>query len=393
MQPGYEPIMKYSLKQFILLPLSAIFLGACSSGMNSVLPDKQVEYKREKTADRALEIPPDLTSDRIENRIAGLGSPDSLSTSYTEYTVKRQGQGVSTGTVNTGVLPEIKGISVVREDQDRWLQINAPAESVWPKVVSFWQENGILLEQQDPTVGVMTTGWVENLGDIKTGRVTGFIRGFFSGLYDAGTRDKYRIRLERGDTEEETELYMTHFGMQQSIATNLSGDTEQEVWNVRPRDVQLEAEMLHRLMVHLGVSEAESRAELAAQEQRGVARSQIIKGQDGVSLLIEEPFSRAWRLSGLALDRVGFAVEDRNRSEGVYYVRYNDPTAGSDEGGWLSGLAFWKGDKDIDKQTQYQVQLVADKQGTRVVVNDDQGQRNNSDTALRILTLMQEQIK
>lgn len=386
--------MKSSVKRFVILYLSAVFLGACSSvNMDTVLPDKHVEYKREKITDRALEIPPDLTSERIENRIAGLGTPDGASTSYTEYTVKRQGQSTSTGVAGTGVLPDIKGVSVQREDQDRWLLIDAPAESVWPKVVSFWQENGILLEQQDPTTGVMTTGWLENTADIKSDFITDFIRGVFSGLYDAGTRDKFRIRLERDNNGETTELYMTHFGMQQSIATTTSGDTEQEVWNARPRDVQLEAEMLHRLMVYMGVAEAESRAQLAAQEQRGVARSQIVKGRDGVSLLIEEPFSRAWRLSGLALDRVGFAVEDRNRSQGVYYVRYNDPAAGSEEGGWLSGLAFWKGDKDIDKQSRYQVQLVSEEQGTRAIVNDEQGQRNNSDTALRILTLMQEQIK
>lgn len=295
--------------------------------------------------------------------------------------------------MSTGVLPEIKGVAVVRQGQDRWLKIATPADAVWPQVVSFWQESGILLEEQDPIVGVMSTGWIENVGDIKSDFVTEFIRGVFSGLYDAGTRDKFRVRLEKGEQEGSTEVYMTHFGMQQSIATNTSGDTEQEIWNVRPRDVQLEAIMLQRMMVYLGVSEAESQAQLTAKELRGVARSQIVKGRSGVSLLIEEPFSRAWRLSGLALDRVGFAVEDRNRSQGTYYVRYNDPTAGQDEGGWLSGLAFWKGDKNLDKESRYQVQLQADDRGTMVMVNNDQGERINTDTALRILTLMQEQIK
>ena len=386
--------MKSTLKRFVILYLSVIFLGACSSvNMDTVLPDKHVEYKREKITDRALEIPPDLTSDRIERRIAGLGSPDGATTSYTEYKVKREGQGPGTSSAFSGVLPEIQGIAVIREEQNRWLKIDAPAESVWQQLISFWQENGILLEQQDPITGVMTTGWLENVADIKSDFVTDFVRGIFSGLYDAGTRDKFRVRLERDKDSETTELYLTHFGMQQSIVTTPSGDTDQEVWNIRPRDVQLEAEMLHRMMVFMGVAEAESRAELAAREQRGVARSQIVKGREGVSLLIEETFSRAWRLSGLALDRVGFAVEDRNRSEGVYYVRYNDPYAGSEEGGWLSGLAFWKGSDDVDKESRYQVQLISEEQGTRVVVNDEQGQRSNSDTALRILTLMQEQIK
>lgn len=386
--------MKSSVKQFIVLALSAIFLSACSSmNLNSVLPDKHVEYKREKITDRALEIPPDLTSDRIENRIAGLGTPGSFSTSYTEYAVKREGQGSGTGSTSSGVLPQIESVAVVREDQDRWLHIAGPADSVWPKIVAFWQENGILLEQQDPTIGVMTTGWLENVGDIKSDFVTEFIRGVFAGLYDAGTRDKFRVRLERGEAEDSTDLYLTHFGMQQSIATNTSGDTEQEVWNARPRDMQLEAIMLQRLMIYLGLSEAESQAALAAREQRGVARSQMVKGRDGASLLIEEPFSRAWRLSGLALDRVGFLIEDRNRSQGIYYVRYNDPTTGGEEGGWLSGLAFWRSDEAIADQDLYQIQLIADEKGTRVIVNDEQGQRSQTETAQRILTLMQEQIK
>jgi outer membrane protein assembly factor BamC len=108
--------------------------------------------------------------------------------------------------------------------------------------------------------------------------------------------------------------------------------------------------------------------------------------------LVDETFSRAWRLVGLSLDRVGFAVEDRDRSQGIYYVRYNDPSKEDADKGWLSSLAFWS-DDDIDKTTRYQVKVGTTTERTVVIVADEQGQRDNSPTAIRILTLLQEQIK
>lgn len=378
---------------FTLLSLS-VLLGACSSiNTSKVLPDKQVEYKKERQASSGLEIPPDLTSSTIDNQGVGLDSPTDISTTYSEYQVKREGAAVVGSGKSSGVLTEIKGVSVERDGQDRWLIIDAPPESVWPRVVDFWQSNGILLEQQDPSVGIMTTGWLENKAGVKNDFVTDFIRKAFEGLYDAATRDKYRVRLEDGVAPGTTELYMTHFGMEQEIATGTTGESEQYVWNIRGRDVGLEAVMLRRLMIYLGLSEAQAQAELEAQKQLGASRSQLMKTGEGVRLVIEEPFSRAWRLTGLVLDRVGFAVEDRNRSRGIYYVRYNDPAADVKQGGWFSSLAFWRDDKDLDKASQFQVVLLDGERGTDVVIHDEQGQRDNSPTALRILTLIHEQIR
>lgn len=385
--------MNSSLTKLFILLLVSNLLSACGSmGLDKILPDKQVEYKREKITDTHLEIPPDLTSSRIENRIPGLDTPTAVSTSYKEYTSRTgasQGSG-QTGTIS-GVLPEIEGITVKRIEDDRWLVIDAPAEAVWPRLLNFWQENGLLLDEQNAAAGVMQTSWLENLGDVSSGPVSDFIRQAFSGLYDAGTRDKYRVRLERvGST---TELYLTHFGMQQKIVTNQSGDAEQSVWNHRPRDPQLEAVMLRRLMMYFGVAEAQAQAMVEAGAETRATRSELVKTRGQVGLVISETFPSAWRLTGLALDRVGFAVEDRDRSVGLYYVRYSDPTQGEDEGGWLSSLAFWKGDKDIDKVNRYLVQLTPKDEKTLVTVNNDKGERDNSATAERILTLIQEQIK
>ena len=384
--------MNVSIKRLLILLLPLFILGGCSSnGLDKVLPDKQVEYKREVIADKHLEVPPDLTSSRIENRIPGL---EGGTTTYSEYSgVRKNVGGGSLRSMGKEVLPENPDIKVEREGEDRWLVIKAPADAVWDKLLDFWQENGILLDQQDPTIGVMETTWLENKANVSSGFITDFIQGFFEGAYDAGIRDRFRIRLERGEEPGTTELYLVHFGMEQDFVTGATNEEDQIYWKIRPRDPGLEAIMLNKLMVYMGLAEEEAKARLAAAKEMKGVQSRLVKGGDGVALLVSEPFSKAWRLTGLALDRVGFVVEDRNRSRGIYYVRYNDPMKGSEKGGWLSKLAFWRSNEKVDEAALYQVRVESADDGSRVTVLDDQGKALTSDTDLRILTLIKEQLK
>ena len=151
--------------------------------------------------------------------------------------------------------------------------------------------------------------------------------------------------------------------------------------------------MLRRMMVYFGAADERARVQLASGNRNAPSRSQLVNTGTGAELRIDESFSRAWRLIGLALDRVGFAVEDRDRSQGIYYVRYNDPSKEEADEGWLSKLAFWSDDKDVDKINRYQVKVNSDDAQTSVTVNNEQGQRDGSPTAVRILTLLKEQIR
>lgn len=387
-------MMKIKLSWIAGVALVALALAGCSS-VDDVLPDKAVEYKRERQAERNLEIPPDLTSDRINDRMSVPDNFAGVSTSYSEYLTDRKLRGVEGAAnrpVSGSVLPAIAGVQVMRDDDKRWLQVEAPVEEVWQRVVDFWQEQGVLMQEQDPTVGIMRTAWLENRAEISRDVITDTIRRAFDGLYETGTRDQYRVRLERnGDA---TEVYLTHFGMQEVLEQGSTSGTERTIWVPRERDPDLEAEMLRRMMVFLGSADERARTQLAA---RGAdsrqARSQLVNTQAGTMLLIDDTFSRAWRLVGLALDRVGFAVEDRDRSQGTYYVRYNDPSREDADQGWLSSLAFWSDDKEIDKVNRYLVKVGSREDRTAVVVTDEQGQRDDSPTAIRILTLLQEQIR
>jgi outer membrane protein assembly factor BamC len=381
----------------LILPLIASALAACGSvNVDEVLPDKAVEYKRERQAEKNLEIPPDLTSDRINDKMSVPENFGGVATSYSEYVTDRRLRGADGGTTaqaGGSVLPELRDIEVRRDGDVRWLLVGAPVDDVWQRVNDFWQENGILMLEQDPTVGIMRTSWLENRAEISRDFITDTIRKAFDGLYETGTRDQYRVRLERTENDA-TEVYLTHFGMQEQVIGDGSGGVENTVWVPRERDPELEAEMLRRMMVFLGAADERARTQLAAQGQRKAARSQLINTSEGAQLRIDQQFSRAWRLVGLALDRVGFAVEDRDRSAGIYYVRYNDPSKQDADQGWLSKLAFWSDDKDVDKVNRYQVRVRPGDDGQTVVsVGNEQGERDDSPTAIRILTLLKEQIR
>jgi len=371
-----------------------VWLAGCSSvNVDEVLPDKSVEYKRETQAGRNLEVPPDLTSGRVNDRMSVPDNFSGVPTNYSEYVTDQKIRGTNGGVrASSGlVLAKSPNIEVKRDGDARWLVVEGPAEQIWDRVIAFWQDNGILLEEQDPSVGVMRTSWLENRATISRDLITDTIRRAFDGLYETGTRDQYRVRFEQADTNH-TEIYMTHFGMEEKLVGSGADKGDSTVWTTRPRDPGLEGVMLRRMMVFLGAAEERATAQLKADAKRQKTRSQLIKGRDGAKLVISEEFSRSWRLVGLALDRVGFAVEDRDRSAGVYYVRYSDPAADTEQGGILSSLKFW-GDEKTDKKTQYQIKVALDGNNTAVTVLNEKGAPDQSNTGKRILSLLKEQIR
>jgi outer membrane protein assembly factor BamC len=177
------------------------------------------------------------------------------------------------------------------------------------------------------------------------------------------------------------------------IYPNEAKDTT--VWQPRPVDPELEAEMLRRLMVHLGVDEARAQsiiASAAAQTGSGLAR--IIDGE--ARLRVDEPFDRVWRRVGLALDRVSFTVEDSDRSKGLYYVRYVDSEADNKapKGGFFSKLAFWRGNDDGKaKGDEYRLRVEGRGDWSSVTVAKGEDDMDQSPTARRILDLLQKELR
>ncbi|MEM7407753.1 MAG: outer membrane protein assembly factor BamC [Pseudomonadota bacterium] len=375
----------------LLILMAASLLAGCGGNLQTLIEDvarpDNPEYKSSRRLP-PLEVPPDLTSESIRQTLV---VPSSGEVTLSDLEENR----VLGGVQAAAVLPEQDDIRVERNGDKRWLVINARPEQVWPKMREFWLENGFLIKVENPGIGIMETDWAENRADIPKGMIESVLSKISDSLYSAATRDKFRARLERGADPDSTELYISHRGARE-IRTEVSetvvpDDTYR--WEPRAADPELEAEMLSRMMIYFGVDREVAGQRIAGSRQRA-ARAHLTKDDTGDAVLaLREDFSRAWRRTGLALDRVGFTVEDRDRSRGLYFVRYVDPASeGIEEGGVLSTLAFWKDDPE-PAEREFLISLVGGETSTQIVVLNTEGQRASGATPGRILGLLHEQLR
>lgn len=362
-------------------------LGACSSTEGLLDGGSRIEYKSAQKLP-PLDVPPDLTAPSRDDRYQAPSPAGGTTLSgYQAGRAQQPRPGASS------LLPAVEGVRVKRAGDQRWLVVNEPPEKLWPLLKTFWQENGLLIAREVPEAGVLETEWAENRAKIPDSWMRRTLGSLLEPLHSSGERDKFRTRLEAAPGGG-TEIYISHRGLAEVF---VSEDRTQTAWQPRPSDPGLEAEFLRRLMVRLGAPEGEAR-ERVANAQPAAQRATLRKGLDGAELLeVLEPFDRAWRRVGLALDRVGFTVEDRDRQKGVYFVRYADPQAeigARKDQGLLGRLAFWRGDdKPKVKAEQYRVSVTPADESSRVRVLDSSGAAENSPTASRILALLHEQLK
>ena len=362
-------------------------LAGCQSAQ-SLLEGNKVDYKSAGTLP-PLEIPPDLTSPVRDNRYAVPESGKGSAT-LSEYQAGRS-QAPKPGAVS--LLPSVEKMRIERSGTQRWLVINEPPEKVWGAVKDFWQENGFLVSLELPEAGVMETDWAENRAKIPQDWIRQTLGKILDQVYSTPERDKFRTRLERGEDGTTTELFISHRGMTEVF---IDTQRQQTMWQARKPDPELEAEFLRRLMVRLGTKDELAKQQMAAAPQ--AAKAALSKGIGGFETLeVFEPFDRTWRRVGLALDRVGFTVEDRDRQKGQYFVRYADPEKDMEKRdnkpGLLSKLAFWKPSDPKVTTEQYRVHIrqFAGKCVVQVLAKD--GTADGSQSSRRIISLLHEQLK
>ncbi|MBW8369625.1 MAG: outer membrane protein assembly factor BamC [Thiobacillus sp.] len=364
-----------------LLPLF-LMVTLAASGCG-IVESKKIDYK---SADKlpTLEVPPDLTAPTGDNRYAIPDTQGSGTATLSTYSQERKAAPSGAQTL----LPAQDTARIERAGSQRWLVVQATPQQVWPVIKDFWQETGFIVNLESPETGVIETDWAENRANIPQDVIRRTLGKVIDGLYSTAERDKFRTRIETG--KEGTEIYISHRGMMEVYATEGKDKT---VWQPRPADPELEAEMLRRLMLRFGVEESRAQTQLAKQQTPEQAR--IVRDAGAPVLEMDENFDRAWRRVGLALDRVGFAVEDRDRSKGVYFVRYIDPdvdNASKRDEGMLAKFAFWRSKKD---QTSPQLQIVVSEAGekSRVNVTGTDGKPADVNTQTRIVNLLHKELK
>ncbi len=378
---------KRSMLRLAVLLASASILGGCA-----FTESKKIDYKSAGSLP-SLEAPPDLILPRGDSRYAVPDVGPRGTATYSAYSQERGTRRVAAG---DQVLAAVERVSVERSGNQRWLVVQMPPQEVWPVVKDFWQELGFVINVEMPDAGVMETDWAENRAKIPQDPIRGFLGKVIDAVYSTAERDRFRTRLERGADGKATEIYISHRGMYEVFEGTQGGGDQgrgRTVWQPRPADPEMEAEMLRRLMLRFGVEEARTQTQLA--EKAAPPRASKAQAAGGApALQLPEAFDRAWRRVGLALDRIGFAVEDRDRAAGIYYVRYADADAATakEKQGVLSRLAFWKGDETRATQ-RYRVRLQERADATEVTVLQEDGAPAKAETGARIINLLYDQLK
>ncbi len=361
-----------------LLLMVALAAAGCGTTESS-----KIDYKSAGKVP-TLEVPPDLVAPAGENRYAIPETQGTGAATLSTYSQERKTAPSGTQTL----LPTQEKARIERAGTQRWLVVQATPQEIWPVIKDFWQETGFIINLESPETGVLETDWAENRAKIPQDVVRRTIGKLIEGVYSTAERDKFRTRIEQG--KDGTEIYISHRGMIEVFATEGKDKT---MWQPRPADPELEAEMLRRLMVRFGIEKG--RAETLLTQQQPSEQARVVREAGNSVLEMDESFDRAWRRVGLALDRIGFAVEDRDRSKGVYFVRYIDPdidNASKRDEGLLAKFAFWRSDKE---QTAPQLQIKVSEAGdkSRVSISGTEGKPADPATQTRIVNLLHKELK
>ncbi len=367
--------------------LSALMVSLSGCGMlGSVMESDKLDYRAAKKA-APLDVPPDLTQLQRDNRYA---IPD--------------GRGVATasGQQPKGASPLASGdqigvagtaaVKVERNGNQRWLVVRQTPEQLWPQLKQFWNDTGFTVVSESATTGVMETDWAENRSKIPQDFIRRSLGKVFDSAYSTGERDKFRTRLERGP-DGTTEIYISHRGAEEVM---VGAQKETTAWTVRPNDPGLEAQFLSRLMARLtGAPDVKATESMVTNAPMQQAHATFINAAGASYVEVDEGFDRAWRRVGLALDRVGFTVEDRDRVNGVYFVRYVDPDAAASTGFLKKLLAFGSAaDKDKEAQRyRITVKAAAGAGSSQVTVQTNDGKPETSGAGTKILRLLGEELK
>ncbi|HEY3179853.1 MAG TPA: outer membrane protein assembly factor BamC [Casimicrobiaceae bacterium] len=367
--------------------LTAVLMLA---GCESIGPvGKRIDYKSTSSAP-PLELPPELSQPRYDDRFA-VSTASGLAAANAARPNRND------------LLPSNAEAKIARSGNERWIVAKATPEQAWTVSRQFWTDTGFVVAVEQPTIGVMETDWAENRADMPSDFLRSTVGKYLEAFTSTYKRDKFRTRIERGAEPGTVEIFVSHRGMEQVPTVMMDNRYGAGfAWAVMPPNPNLEAEMLSRLMMRFGTPESQAVAATAVNTPAGKApatpdRARVEKGADGVTkLIVDDPFDRAWRRVGLALDRSGFTVVDRDRSSGVYFVRYADPdsdmTKKDREQSWLSKLMFWKPDEK-DKPEQYRIKVIEVAPTSVVSVQDPKGEPDRTQNSEKILALLKDQLK
>lgn len=372
-----------------ILVATGLAVGGCSGwGGGDRQPGPEYETVRHTDT---LEVPPDMIRPDTERAYRIPDDPGER-VSARELQAEEQSSARAPlggrATEQAEVLPESAQVGLERDGNTRWLRIDTPPGELWDRLRAFWDAQNLPLARSEPRIGIMETEWAEDQAGIPIRGTQGFLAGILSNVYDATTRDMYRLRLERTD-DGGSLVYITHRGATEEP----EGDMWR--WATRPSDPELEAEMLNRLRVYLTTGEVDDSGLRAPETITERPRDIQLGEHDGRPvLLLSGEFNATWRRLGQTLDHAGLLVDEHDRENGTYHVTYR-PEVGHDResGGGFFARLFGRGD-DLRANERFQIHLAdtGDHQ-LRIQAYDIDGNELREGDARFVLELLEQQLR
>jgi len=351
----------------LLALIVALSLVGCSRivpKLDEVLPDNRVEYRKSKTLPD-LEVPPDLTTDAIRDRMAiPEGGDNATYSTYQERVAERKRQEELERTAN-------EAVRVL--DNEHVIAVSGATQQIWPQLVELMTGLGYELELNDEELGIIETVWIENEAELH--------------------REKFKIFVEPGEEAGTSVLYVSN------RAEELVQQDGEMVWKPKERDVEREKLLVERVQEKLGVggtARGEERTVAEAYPTEGEAPdgdagvadeagglSELVSAGGGkVYVSVRQDFSAAWRSTGIAIERAGYEIDESDKDRGTYFVRVPIREGEATERGVLSKLKFWGDDEDHELQINL---TGVGGEKTEVVVLDREGRWETGSVSKRIL--------
>jgi len=351
----------------------AMALAACSS-----LDEDKINYKSASKAS-TLEVPPDLTQLRKDSRYI-LDSNSAAASGFQGTPIKATDSATASNSAGDARME--------RSGTQRWLVVNRPADKVWGVLQDFWKDSGFVLTTEQAELGIMETDWAENRAKLPQDFIRKTLGRVLDSLYSTGERDRFRTRIER-NAQGGVEIYISHRGM---IENYSDARKEQTIWQARPADPELEIEFMRRLMLKFGGAASPLASATPDASTPASIGTQVTKVNNLPVIEVKDDFDRTWRRLGVALDRTSFTVEDRDRTQGVYFVRYVSASSAGKESGFFAKL-FSSSDNSSPALSKYRITLTHNAGLSSISVLNAEGGADTSDNPEKILRLIAGELK
>lgn len=330
------------IKKLFIIVSCVLFVGACST---TDTIDSQAEYSSASPrSSTTLVMPPGLTA------------PDNTA-GYKMLDNQQLHDGY--------LLNQAKDMQIMQGGSERWLIIRKKTvDQSWPMMLGFLNQQGLNIKNQNKNIGMIETDWsIQDTTVPETGVRQLFDWMGLGKMYSLRSLYKYRINMWQNESD--TLVFVTNYQMNEvypECVTNLNqtiqvqpSDNQATKWMPLPPNPQLELGFLVQFMGFAGFSHE--------QVKQVVASASVVESANeeaylqGTTLVINDQFDRAWWRTGIALERAGLGIADKNRSLGEYYVYPLQSTVENSEPGFFSRM--WGDDKSALQmpQAQYTIKL------------------------------------